>query len=201
MPDTTPPEELSHVLEPGVRDMLAALAIPAYAIDADGVLVWSNHATTELVGERVGSSYLDLVPPRHHETLRSRFIGKLNGAAPTTEKVEILDRRGRRVEVLVRSVLVRHDDAGRTILGIALPLGRDRAPEKAASAKKLTPRQDEVLRLLAEGLDTDSIASRMGVALETARNHIRAVLRRLDAHTRLEAVLAGSRLGLLDLDP
>ena len=201
MPDTTPPHELSHVLDPGVRELLAALDLPAYAIDADGVFVWGNRAAVELVGDRVGSNYLEVVAPRQHETVRTRFLRKLNGGEPRTEKIEVLDRHGRRVEVLLRSVLVRHGDSSRSVLGIALPVApaekRKRAP--LPEGKPLTPRQDEVLRLLAEGLDTGTIAERMGVALETARNHIRAVLRRLDAHSRLEAVINGARMGLLDL--
>jgi DNA-binding CsgD family transcriptional regulator len=62
----------------------------------------------------------------------------------------------------------------------------------------LTPRQREVLQLLAEGLDTGEIAERLGVAPETARNHIRGLLGRLEAHSRLEAVVFARRRGLLD---
>jgi DNA-binding NarL/FixJ family response regulator len=51
------------------------------------------------------------------------------------------------------------------------------------------------MRLLAEGLETPEIARRLGVAEETARNHIRALLRATGAHSRLEAVLIGMRLG------
>jgi DNA-binding CsgD family transcriptional regulator len=72
-----------------------------------------------------------------------------------------------------------------------------RAPSARQEAQ-LTPRQAEVLQLLGEGLSTEAIASRLGVAVETARNHIRAVLRGLDVHSRLEAVVAGRERGLLD---
>jgi len=57
-----------------------------------------------------------------------------------------------------------------------------------------------VLRLLAEGLETPEIAKRLGVAEETARNHIRALLRATGAHSRLEAVLMGMRLGMVAPD-
>jgi DNA-binding NarL/FixJ family response regulator len=62
----------------------------------------------------------------------------------------------------------------------------------------LTTRQAEVLQLLGEGLSTEAIASRLGVAAETARNHIRGVLRGLGVHSRLEAVVEGRERGLLD---
>ena len=61
----------------------------------------------------------------------------------------------------------------------------------------LTPRQEEVLRLLAAGRSTDEIAAELHLARETVRNHVRAVLRAVGAHTRLEAVVTAQRLGLL----
>jgi len=70
-------------------------------------------------------------------------------------------------------------------------------PREAAEKGELTPRQAEVLRLLGEGLSTEAIADRLGIAVETARNHIRAVLRGLGVHSRLEAVVAGRERGLL----
>ena len=57
----------------------------------------------------------------------------------------------------------------------------------------LTPRQSEVLRLLEHGRTTDQIAERLHLSPETVRNHIRAVLRALDVHSRLEAVAVARR--------
>jgi DNA-binding NarL/FixJ family response regulator len=54
------------------------------------------------------------------------------------------------------------------------------------------------LHLLGEGLETADIAKRLGIADETARNHIRALLRATGAHSRLEAVVMGMRMGVLD---
>ena len=49
-----------------------------------------------------------------------------------------------------------------------------------------------------DGLGTSEIAERLGVAAGTARNHIRGLLRQLDAHARLQAVVHAYRLGLLE---
>jgi LuxR family transcriptional regulator, regulator of acetate metabolism len=54
-----------------------------------------------------------------------------------------------------------------------------------------------VLRHLAAGCSTRQMAERMGLSVETVRNHIRAVLRKLGAHSRLEAVANARKLGLL----
>jgi DNA-binding NarL/FixJ family response regulator len=83
------------------------------------------------------------------------------------------------------------------VFGIAIPLDRASAPT-GQSFGDLTPRQQEVLRLLGEGLETPDIAKRLGIADETARNHIRALLRATGAHSRLEAVVMGMRMGVLD---
>jgi DNA-binding NarL/FixJ family response regulator len=61
----------------------------------------------------------------------------------------------------------------------------------------LTPRQYEVLGLLAHGESTSGIATRLGIAEETTRNHIRLLLQELDVHTRLEAVVVAFRNGWL----
>lgn len=61
----------------------------------------------------------------------------------------------------------------------------------------LTPRQLEVLRLLGDGLATREIAAQLGIAYETVRNHVRAILRVLAARSRVEAVVKAYRLGLI----
>jgi DNA-binding NarL/FixJ family response regulator len=65
------------------------------------------------------------------------------------------------------------------------------------SEPRLTPRQREVLDLIASGLSTAEIAKRLTLSTETVRNHVRSVLRELHVHTRLEAIAAARRRGLL----
>lgn len=62
----------------------------------------------------------------------------------------------------------------------------------------LTAREQETLLLLAEGVGTDQISSRLGVARNTARNHVQRVLDKLGASSKLEAVSIARREGLLD---
>ena len=64
----------------------------------------------------------------------------------------------------------------------------------------LTPRELEVLRYLAVGWDTNSIAEEMGVTHHTVRNHSMSLRRKLDVRSSLEAVLVAVRLGILTLD-
>jgi len=73
---------------------------------------------------------------------------------------------------------------------------RDPRPAVALSPA-LTARQREALTLLASGHSTEEIAAALGVAVVTARNHVTACLRRLDCHSRVEAVVKARRLGLV----
>jgi PAS domain S-box-containing protein len=61
----------------------------------------------------------------------------------------------------------------------------------------LTPRQREVLGLLAQGVAAKAIARKLGISETTVRNHIRAVLLELGCHSQLEAVAEARRRGLL----
>lgn len=62
----------------------------------------------------------------------------------------------------------------------------------------LTPREREVLVLLADGLDDEAMAQRLFISPETARTHVQRILRKLDVHSRLEAVALVSEAGLID---
>ena len=58
----------------------------------------------------------------------------------------------------------------------------------------LTPREWEVIDLLAEGRTTDQIADELVLSSETVRSHVKNILRKLDARTREEAVAIARRM-------
>jgi DNA-binding NarL/FixJ family response regulator len=62
---------------------------------------------------------------------------------------------------------------------------------------QLSARQHEVLLLVSEGLSTKAIARRLWLSPATVRNHVSAILRALECHSRLQAVARARRLGLL----
>jgi two-component system nitrate/nitrite response regulator NarL len=79
------------------------------------------------------------------------------------------------------------------------------APRTATSATStpgpdsLTPREREVLALLAEGLSNKAIADRLSISEHTAKFHVNAVLAKLGVQRRTEAVVRAARLGLVTL--
>lgn len=63
----------------------------------------------------------------------------------------------------------------------------------------LTPRESEVLALLAEGLTNKAIAQRLTISEHTVKFHVNAILGKLDAQSRTDAVVRATRLGLIAL--
>jgi NarL family two-component system response regulator LiaR len=62
------------------------------------------------------------------------------------------------------------------------------AADSAELRSRLTPREWEILNLLAEGMRTGEVAAELVVSVETVRSHVKAILRKLDVHTRAAAV-------------
>jgi DNA-binding NarL/FixJ family response regulator len=73
-------------------------------------------------------------------------------------------------------------------------LGRARQLAASAPLAQLSPRQREVLELLALGMDNEQIASRLFISRNTVKFHVRTIYERLGVHNRVEAarVLAGA---------
>lgn len=81
-----------------------------------------------------------------------------------------------------------HGNAGR------VPLVSSSAP---ANAPGLTPREGDVLRLLAQGLTYEEIGSSLDVSLNTIRTHVRSIYGKLEVTTKTEAAVEAIRRGLL----
>jgi DNA-binding NarL/FixJ family response regulator len=62
---------------------------------------------------------------------------------------------------------------------------------------QFTPRELDVLRLLAEGYDTADLAARLNIAPHTVEWHVRHVIEKLGVHSKLQAVIAAARVGLI----
>jgi two-component system, NarL family, response regulator DevR len=69
--------------------------------------------------------------------------------------------------------------------------------DRARRLENLTPREYEILQLMTQGMDNREIAGRLSVAYPTVRSHVRKVLEKLGARSRLEAVVKAA----LDREP
>jgi DNA-binding NarL/FixJ family response regulator len=79
------------------------------------------------------------------------------------------------------------------------PLAAEAAASPEAEREELTPREQEVLALLAEGLSNKEIASRLDISDHTAKFHVNSILQKMGAQKRVEAVVRAARLGIIDL--
>jgi DNA-binding NarL/FixJ family response regulator len=64
----------------------------------------------------------------------------------------------------------------------------------------LTPREQEVMRLLAEGLSPKKIAAKLFISPKTVENHRANIMNKLDLHSTMELVRYAAKLGLIDVD-
>jgi DNA-binding CsgD family transcriptional regulator len=71
--------------------------------------------------------------------------------------------------------------------------------EAEASSIELTPRELDVLALLAEGASNKDIARRLGISVHTAKFHVGSLLEKLDATGRTDAVAHAARRGVIHL--
>jgi DNA-binding NarL/FixJ family response regulator len=62
------------------------------------------------------------------------------------------------------------------------------SPRATAQVPQLSPREREIMHLMAEGLTAEAIGSQLGVSVETVRTHVRNVIRKLQARNRVHAI-------------
>jgi PAS domain S-box-containing protein len=184
-----------------VLDGLERVGVPSYLADREGRIRWLNEEALALFGDARGRLLSSLAAPDHVQRSREQLAKKVVGGAVRTDfEIDVIGRNGKRITWCVSSVPVRRDRAVVGVFGVARPCAeavRERAVGAAPAGSALTPRQREVLALLAEGASTTQIATTLGLAEETVRNHIRQLLRRLGVHTRLAAVAYARREGLI----
>ena len=74
------------------------------------------------------------------------------------------------------------------------------AGARSEEAPSLSLREQEVLHLVAQGWETSRIAEELGISRHTVRNHVRNLRHKLNASTKLTAVVTAIRLGILDIE-
>jgi PAS domain S-box-containing protein len=171
-----------------VANGLEWVSVPSYLIDPAGVIRWLNPAARRLVGDCRGKQFTSIVTPDQRRHSRDVFAQKIAGSRRVTNaSVVIVGADGGRIDIEVSSVPLLRDHH---VVGVFGQVTHWSEAAVSIPDPRLTPRQEEVLRLLEQGRSTAQIASQLHVSNETVRNHVRSVLRALGVNSRLQAVAA-----------
>ena len=126
------------------------------------------------------------------DAIEAGAVGYLTKDQSLVDDVVDALRRAHEGEIMVPAPMI-----GRIISSLAARQ-RERV-ERQQLMDRLTPREREILHLLAEGADNKTIADRLVVSPHTVRTHVQNVLAKLGAHSKLEALTIAARRGLVQL--
>ena len=176
---------------------LERIGVPAFVVGGDGRIRYLNERARTIVGDLRGRPLQDAAAPQSKGAARLDFARMMVGTERVTDTEGWIHTVDGEVLAEVHLVAIEAGERVVGVFGIGSPRPEQRAARLPQARQRLTPRQLEVLGHLAEGRSTAQIAAALGVATETVRNHIRAILRTLGVHSRLEAVVEAYRLGVL----
>jgi DNA-binding NarL/FixJ family response regulator len=179
--EASPAEAIDHA-----RQVWPDVIVIQYGTD------WIQVATA--LGAELRVNMLMLVPSVDHDVLLACAQAGAVGYLTLDQSLTDLAQAVKRVhsgEVLfdarlMRDLLVR---SARVRVSMAA-----QAPLHA-----LAPREIEVLQTLATGVRLDEAGDRLGISVHTVRSHMRKIMDKLDARTRLEAVVTAVNAGLIEL--
>ena len=174
-----------------------------FAFDADLTIVSWNRAAEELTGVSA-----DAAVGRHcwevlaaHDERGNLFCHAGCSTARLAREGwpvachELLIKSGQGKRRAVVSTIAVGENRASLLLHVLVPRCEHR-PDCAVPVA-LTARQQQVLGLIADGVPAKVIATRLGIAEATVRNHIRAILAALETHSQLEAIAKARRLELI----
>lgn len=161
------------ILEWELQDEGLPIFLLAQHALAPAIVVLANDPRSAWVAEALRASSVRAILP--HEATASQIVAA--------------------VEAVADGLVVMHLDVFEPLL-LGLP-SLPRSPDGALQA--LSPREIEVLGMIAEGLGNKTIARRLGISEHTVKFHISSIFTKLNASSRTEAVIIGARQGLIML--
>jgi DNA-binding CsgD family transcriptional regulator len=192
--------ELEQELQELGGDITAALEelrVPAGVVDREGTIRWENDASRGRYGSHVEKPVSTLIAPKTDAQVEAMLAEMLCHGEPAEFTVQVTLPDGSTEQREISAVPLRDGGSIVGVFGLNLPAGERVVSKAAAPHSDLTERQREVLALLAEGRSTSEIAAELGLSVTTVRNHIANLIAALGVHTRLQAVIAAGRAGLI----
>ena len=181
--------------------LVDSLIVPASLHDVNGTFVHMNAAAERAANLTVddlrGRSLTYLVVPELRSHVEDLFRSAVERGEPNDFETSFVDGAGQLRSVRAQHLPLRNGDEVVGVLILAWGVLSPTEPAELLAPPRLTPRQVEVLSLIAAGFSTEEAARKLTLSADTIRNHLRHAFRELRAHNRLEAVAAARRLGLL----
>lgn len=191
--------------------IVESTAQPALVLDSNGLILGWNAAAENLTGRRaeevVGKPCCEVVAGA--DVFGNRFCVEDCVLRRMTERrepihdfqMDVPGARGRAVRVGVSVLALPDPRLSRVIVHLLHPaeaeVGSTPAPKPPRQKVQLTERQLEILRLLADGVTTDQTAAALFISATTVRTHVQHILRKLGAHSKLQAVAIARKNDLL----
>ncbi|MDC2947535.1 MULTISPECIES: helix-turn-helix transcriptional regulator [Streptomyces] len=209
--DYSSSRQISHeydaaVAAEGIRSVLAVPVVVRREVR--GVLYGALRAPQPLGDRTVGAAMEAARDLEQALVVRDEARDLLAAARPPEDGAPGAWEEVREAHVALRALAPRIDDpelrqellrvCGRLAGAAAADTaGADPAAPKPGPRVALTPRELDVLSCVALGATNAATAGRLGLRPETVKGYLRSAMRKLEAHTRLEAVVAARRAGLL----
>lgn len=207
-----------HFTPKSLTESLESAADPAFAVDAEGkITAWNSAAETVLGTSRrnaLGEFCFKVICGKdvfgHQVCQRECHVFQsLRERKPVRRfRMHVRARNGHYVEAECATLCLVGSTGEATVIHLLRlwpnrnrdPVPHSRRGDTRGSrwaVPSLTPREIEVLGLLAAGRSTRQMAEQLYVSQATVRTHVEHVLGKLQAHSRLEAVVMATRKGLL----
>ena len=172
---------------------------------AISLLIDQNHVNVILADEPLRERLADW-RLRHNQTAFLVFVDRADeedsldalyaGARAILPRTAKPDEIFTAIKAVTKGLTVLPSELLPTLLsGASLDLLDDNDADRA----RLTPRELEVLAAMADGVSNKAIARRLGISFHTAKFHVAAILAKLNADSRTEAVARAAQLGLVML--
>jgi PAS domain S-box-containing protein len=189
---------------PSDDKVLDQVGLAVVATDADGVVTTWNARAESLYGwtrdEAVGRHIIELTVPDEAQRMADQIIGTLQRGESWEGSFRVRRKDGSVFTAFVKdSPILDHDGRLLGMVGVSIEIADPALAEAVRTligdgsrpsrrTRALSPREREVLALLARGLTGEQIAERLVLSPETVRTHIRNAREKLGASTRVEAV-------------
>jgi len=191
--------ELEDLGGADITGALEELPVRSFIVDGDGIVRWQNDASRAAIGDWAGCSWSGVVSRSSTEELETFVRRMFCSGDPAEVTFDVREADGKMARREVSAAPLREGGAVVGLFGVSTPVPTRGARSPAPEGSALTDRQLQVLQLLAEGKSTAQIADELVLSKTTVRNHIAHLLANLGVHTRVQAVIAGARAGLIRL--